>query len=310
MSIKPYKQIVFFIFLNIFFANGKEMPVRLKISFQQGMEPSIKYNTYNSDSLKNYHWNLIKNIYENFLSNFSYSDNPRIPKIIHQIWLGSPLPERYKQFQATWKKNHSDWRYKLWTDKDIEDFGLYNKKIYDKATNYGEKSDIARYEILYREGGLYVDTDCECMQCFDILNHSLDFYAGIVFQNDVRINNALIGAIPGHSILKNCIEQMQQKPKTLPNMTHAGMKATMTYTGPIFFTQKILNYLEQSNDKRIVLFPNTFFYPLSPFQDTINNFKDAKPWLKNETLAIHYGDGTWIKNNKKTHNKNNKRKTW
>ncbi len=41
---------------------------------------------------------------------------------------------------------------------------LYLQKhgAYDQADNYGFKSDIARYEILYRFGGVYVDTDYEC----------------------------------------------------------------------------------------------------------------------------------------------------
>ena len=31
----------------------------------------------------------------------------------------------------------------------------------------GEKSDIFRYEILYRFGGVYVDTDFECIKPFE-----------------------------------------------------------------------------------------------------------------------------------------------
>src|ERR1700722_16260603 len=36
-------------------------------------------------------------------------NEPLIPKIIHQIWLGSPLPEKYKALQATWLNHHPDW---------------------------------------------------------------------------------------------------------------------------------------------------------------------------------------------------------
>jgi len=70
-----------------------------------------------------------------------------IPKIIHQIWLGSPLPEKYKQLQKSWLKYHPDWHYYLWTEKEIAAFGLTNQALYDATSNYGEKSDIARYEI-------------------------------------------------------------------------------------------------------------------------------------------------------------------
>lgn len=44
----------------------------------------------------------------------------RIPKKIHQIWLGSPLPEKFARLAATWKQHHPDWEYmQLWTDQDI-----------------------------------------------------------------------------------------------------------------------------------------------------------------------------------------------
>jgi mannosyltransferase OCH1-like enzyme len=40
---------------------------------------------------------------------------------------------------------------------------------FDRASNFGEKSDIWRYEILFRLGGVYVDTDFECVRPFDSL---------------------------------------------------------------------------------------------------------------------------------------------
>ena len=68
------------------------------------------------------------------------------------------FPEKHKAFRETWMQNHPGWEFRLWTDADIEAFGLTNKRLYDETPNYGAKSDIARYEILYRIGGLYVDT--------------------------------------------------------------------------------------------------------------------------------------------------------
>ena len=92
----------------------------------------------------------IQNYNDFWMSGAHYNSEPLIPKIIHQIWLGSSLPEKYKRFQQSWKKYHPDWTYILWSEKEIEEFGLKNKKIYDKTKNLGQKSDIARYEILYR----------------------------------------------------------------------------------------------------------------------------------------------------------------
>ena len=69
------------------------------------------------------------------------------------------MPATYKKFQKSWTDQHPDWEYTFWSEKEIDEFGLKNKELYDKAKNYATKSDIARCEILYRLGGLYVDAD-------------------------------------------------------------------------------------------------------------------------------------------------------
>lgn len=43
------------------------------------------------------------------------------------------------------------------------------QKAFDAATNFGEKSDILRYEILEKHGGVYADVDVACVQAFDSL---------------------------------------------------------------------------------------------------------------------------------------------
>ena len=56
---------------------------------------------------------------------------------------------------------------------DVKSIILKNKKAYSLAKNWGMKSDILRYEILQKFGGVYIDTDYECLQniglCFLLL---------------------------------------------------------------------------------------------------------------------------------------------
>jgi hypothetical protein len=39
-----------------------------------------------------------------------------IPRILHFIWLGSEIPEKYGILINTWRNSHSSWDVKLWTD--------------------------------------------------------------------------------------------------------------------------------------------------------------------------------------------------
>lgn len=114
-------------------------------------------------------------------SKMQYFKKPLIPKIIHQIWLGTaPLPKLYAAYMNTWKKYHPLWQYKLWTDEDVKNWQgtFYLKDLYEKTYVVHEKADILRLNIMYRYGGLYADTDIECLKSFDNLNHLYKFYAG------------------------------------------------------------------------------------------------------------------------------------
>ena len=57
---------------------------------------------------------------------------------------------------------HPSWVVRLWTDKDLADFNLTD--FLGGAHKYPQKADILRTEILYRYGGLYVDSDFEAFR--------------------------------------------------------------------------------------------------------------------------------------------------
>ena len=69
---------------------------------------------------------------------------------------------------------------------------LKNKDLYDKSRNYGFKTDLARYEILNKYGGLYIDTDFECLSPIPENFLNFDFVSCIVFSNEPQINNAIM----------------------------------------------------------------------------------------------------------------------
>lgn len=140
---------------------------------------------------------------------------PIIPKIIHQIWLGpKELPQNYKYYLQTWKEYNPDWQYRLWTEEDIVKENFESMDLYWLARSYQERSDIARYEILKKYGGLYVDTDIECFANFTELNHKYDFYTNFeppaINRKKVSILNAMIASVPNHPILIETLAQIRK----------------------------------------------------------------------------------------------------
>lgn len=229
------------------------------------------------------------------------SNQTRIPKIIHQIWLGSKLPDKFKAWQQSWLDRHKDWQFILWTDQklthnpdfitryshyseqSLASFGtLFNQRMYDMAPNYGAKADIVRIELLHRYGGLYTDVDTEACEKFDILNHCYDFYAGIEPLEFLwlSLNNGIIGSIAGHPILDRYMRDIHEK----SHFPRAWQTTHLT-TGPIAFTKAFWAVAIHDKNHINIAFPARYFGP-------IDRFNTITMW--HETYAKQYFTHSWI----------------
>jgi len=255
-----------------------------KVSYENG------FNTHPSEKkvVQDNIYHVCKAHYEDFMKYSSVSSEDQIPKILHFIWLGSPLPKRCQDCILTWKELHQDWTINIWTDQDVENFPMVNAEAYEAATNFGQKSDILRYEILYKYGGLYLDTDFECTKSFDEIHRSCSFYSGVGRCGKV-VYNGLIGSSPGHPIIKACIDELQ----TTPGQTNS--TKIMEETGPFYFGKIVCKIAPTSPRGSIAIFPPTFFYPYpGVLRRTMD--KEAKETFSHpETMAIHYWATSWTK---------------
>ncbi len=212
----------------------------------------------------------------------------RVPRTIHQIWLGSPVPKALKSFAESWKKMHPDWQYILWTDKEVEEFGLVNKHFYDATDNYGAKSDIARWEIVYKMGGVYIDMDFECLQPLDMFNKVYDFYTAIqpLDTQFIQLGAALFGACPGHPLLKHCIETIKDD---------WWRKGAPQKTGPVHFTRSFFACAGKSG-RRDIAFAPYYFYPLGCMQRVVEDAVEyqLRRWVEQGAIAIHWWSKSWM----------------
>jgi len=161
---------------------------------------------------------------------FQSSQELKVPKVIHFIWIGpNSFPKESLENVRSWVDHHPDWTFKFWTDRRrplphshmklhlVTDFTFTQlEECYHNSNNYGEKSDILRYEILNQEGGLYVDHDVKCFKSFLPFHKNFDLYCGIepphrpVLSSSVSICNNIIGVRPGHPVIKAAIDQVKK----------------------------------------------------------------------------------------------------
>lgn len=93
-----------------------------------------------------------------------------IPKVIHYCWVGgTPLPAKQQACIASWRRVMPDAEIREWNESNY-DFGAnaYMAEAY-AAKKWGFVPDYARLDIVYRHGGIYLDTDVELLKPLDPL---------------------------------------------------------------------------------------------------------------------------------------------
>ena len=174
-----------------------------------------------------------------------------IPRLLHFVWVGPPMPDTFAHYIAGWRSLHPDWTVKVWGDDDLT--WLTNQALYDRAgivagDHAGQlRSDIARYEILHRHGGVYVDCDMEPRRPIDDLLDAELFAAWET--DDVWVNNAVMGSRPGHPLLAEMIQALPA------SVIRHRRKRPNHMTGPRFLTPLIRDRAD------VTLLPSATFYP-------------------------------------------------
>jgi mannosyltransferase OCH1-like enzyme len=245
------------------------------IDFESSMSSSKNYSIRTSPEK----WGILKELYN---KNIQSNKQQKIPKIIHQIWLGSPIPPSLVQLMNSVKASNPSYIYHIWTDKEVETYNFKNKDLYNRAKNQGQKSDILRYAILKDFGGIYVDTDFIGVQSFDNLLH-LDFFTGTSYDSKPTLLNGLIGSTANNLLIEDLNKILSISDKD-------GMDIIKS-TGPWYLTDKFFdNYKKIDN---IIALPLSYFYPFpSEPYDKIHG-EDYNRYIKPETICIHLWHSRW-----------------
>lgn len=249
-------------------------------SFHSLIKKSYKFRQdyYDADS----RWEILEEFYNKNFLNKEQRNYDNLPKKIHQIWLGGPFPDAYKKWADTWKQFNPDWEYKLWTDKNIDNIEIPNKKLFDSIKNAGQKSDFLRYHILNQFGGMYVDTDFECLKSFDSLTY-VDFLAGIAYAAKLEFGIGLICSIPNHPILEQIIHNLDK-------IRDGSTAAIFETTGSVFFTRMFFKVVTEYM-KGIVILPYDYIYP---FPNNKRHKENGRKYIKDCSYAIHYWKVSWL----------------
>lgn len=209
-----------------------------------------------------------------------------IPKIIHQIHLGkSSLSDQQKLWQKTWTDYNPNWQYILWDEDSLSTITLQNEDELDKCKNFSEKSDILRFEILYQFGGLYIDTDFECLKNIDSLFDTYRDREFIIFlETKDQIGSAFIGASKNNSYIKELVDNISVRSEI-----YGDSDSHIKY-GPKYITDMLGLNLAIPDGKgcdQKTVYPYIWTEKNRRYED----FKITHP----EAYAVHHWSYSWCK---------------
>ena len=179
-----------------------------------------------------------------------------IPRIIHQTYKTSDVPDRVKGLMRTWADKNPGWKTRFYNDQECYKFVEREfPEYYDAYVSLPkdvERSDFFRYLIVLHSGGLYADIDTECRRPMDSYLRSTDTLV-VGWENEFRTDemaysrhfvrrrqvlNWVFAGAPGHPALREICDHIARSAHRV--FTNNTNRDTLERTGPGAFTDVIV----------------------------------------------------------------------
>lgn len=187
-----------------------------------------------------------------------------IPRVIHFVWIGGPMPEWALRNICQFRSLNPDYAVRI-HGEDALDPTL--RAVYDTADQLASKADIIRYCVLAREGGWYFDTDFWPLRPLDDAIRAWQLDGSKLYISKIRGHlsgdrmpyaNGILACEAGNAAMEWIIDRVRNTP----------YQGTVTY-GPALF-----NDLVREIPRSLVIAEAPWWFPV-----TINQTKVAVPYL-------------------------------
>lgn len=215
---------------------------------------------------------------------FTQGIQNQIPKKIHYCWLGGKtIPAHLQCYIDGWKALCPDYEIILWNESNY-DFtkNLYMKQALEKKA-WGFVTDCARLDLLYENGGIYLDVDVELVQKPDkLMNDGAFFGFGCTGIN----LGAGFGCCKGHTFVKQ-LRDYYEGIKFINDDGSLNTLPCVAHQHPVFSSYgfDITDKYQKIND--VVL------YPSSVMADS--GIDEIEGLITENTFGIHHSQLSWIK---------------
>jgi Glycosyltransferase sugar-binding region containing DXD motif len=212
-----------------------------------------------------------------------------IPKRLHFIWVGSELPARQRSFIDSWRETNPDFEIVGWNEDTIDMHLPAIARAYARR-RWSTVADIARLIAVYRQGGIYLDTDFRVYRPLDCLLSHRCFFA---FQHEEHptdwVANGVFGAESGHPFVARTMQavlNIKGNPLGLDRPTKYGPKLITRLLREEGLRQYSTDGVSVGD---IFVCPKTMFFPFSYGEEF------TEGCLADNTLAAHFWERSWSK---------------
>ena len=215
--------------------------------------------------------------------------NNRIPKIIHYFWFGKgELPDIFKTCLESWKKNCPDYEIKRWDESNFDvNITNYTKEAYEQK-KYAFVSDYARFYIIEKYGGIYLDIDVEMIKPIDdLLMH--ESFCGFEYNSNCVNPGLILGSVPHGDFVSSVLKYYNSQ----EGFTY-GTHTVCTISTDILekkYKLDLSDYNKIQNLGRVCVYPAEYFCAYDQIA--------KKKMVNDNTICIHHYNASWLSTKEK-----------
>lgn len=211
----------------------------------------------------------------------------RIPKVIHYFWFGkNPESDLIKKCISSWRKYNPDYEIKRWDESNFNiDISVdYVKEAY-LAKKWAFVSDYARFYVLNKYGGIYLDTDVEVLKSLDPIIDKGPFLA-LEHDNYDSIAPGLgMASLPNNVLLEKMLKDYKNRHFKKDNGFYDETPVGVRMTEEFLLKDGLKKVSGIQKIDGFWIYPKEYFCPL--------DFQTGETNITENTYAIHHYASSW-----------------
>ena len=214
-------------------------------------------------------------------SSLRLTKTPQIPRILHYAWFGNnAIPQEHQEYIAGWKRLCPDYEIICWNEDNYD--VKKNRYMYQayKEKKWGFVPDYLRKDVIYKYGGIYLDTDVEMIRPLDELLYQYGFCG---FEGNRVAFGLGFGAVPGLPIIREMRDAYD-------NMTFEFLPRDKMSIGPDYETRQLEKHGLRLNGEYQSIAGLTV-YPTEVLSGTIPYTGESI--VTSVTYTVHHYAGSW-----------------